>query len=146
MTGLEIVVGWLAGYAWRKARRAAGRADAEVDRAIDAAMDRLHEMVDTRLGDDPALRRLASEAGQDLDTMTTSERTRQRVALALADAADDDPVFAQQLRDLVTQLRQAAAGTRIGAVVATHTGTAVATGGAVANTGVVIGDITTDGR
>lgn len=145
MTGLEVVVGWLAVYAWRKARRVAGRADAEVDRAIDAGMDRLHDLVSSKLHGDPALARLEAEAGQDLDTVATGDRVRQRVQLALQDAVEDDAGFAVQLRDLIAQLQQAGAPSPA-TVIAAHTGPAIATGGGVANTGVVTGDVSAGGR
>jgi hypothetical protein len=145
VTGLEVVVGWMAVYAWRKARRVAGRADAEVDQVIDTGMDRLHELVSSKLRGDPALARLEAEAGQDLDRVAAGDRIRQRVQLALQDAVEDDATFAAQLRELIAQLQQAGApGTTT--VVAAHTGPAIATGGGVANTGVVTGDVSAGGR
>lgn len=103
MMGIELVVGYLAAWAVRKGRRVAGRADQELDQALDAGMDRLHELVAGKLGGDPALERLALEgqSGQE-----PSERTRQRVQLALEDAADDDPDFGQTLRAAVDRLEE----------------------------------------
>src|SRR5690242_18566824 len=101
MTVLEITVGYLAGWAWRRARRAAGRPETGVDAAIDARLEQLHDLVAGKLGSDAALRRLESEASSDLDAQPTlSDRTRQRVILALEDATDDDPSFAARLADL----------------------------------------------
>jgi len=67
MTGIEIAVGYVFAWLVRKANRVAGRADAEVDRTLDAAMSKLHDVVSTKLGEDPALKKLAeeAEAGQD---------------------------------------------------------------------------------
>ncbi|MEV6113012.1 hypothetical protein AB0L59_10930 [Streptomyces sp. NPDC052109] len=101
-------------FAWllRKAKRVAGRADQEVDRTLDAAMDQLHELVSRKLGEDPALHRLAEEAraGQD----QASDRTRQRVQLALEDAAEEDPGFREAMDRAVKQL-QSLSGTSGGA-------------------------------
>ncbi|MGW5284674.1 hypothetical protein ACWERI_35425 [Streptomyces collinus] len=79
------------------------RADGEVDRALDAGMDRLHHLVSQKLGEDAALGRLNEEAagGQD----GPSDRTRQRVQLALEDAAERDPAFAADLEHALHQLR-----------------------------------------
>ena len=81
MAGIELAVGYVFAWAVRKARRVAGRADAEVDRALDAALDRLHRLVGCKLGEDPAWRRLAEEAGTDRGEL--SGLTRHRVMLAL---------------------------------------------------------------
>ncbi|MDH6130090.1 hypothetical protein [Kitasatospora sp. GP82] len=95
MTGMEFAVGYLFAWAVRKAKRVAGRADEEVDRTLDAAMDELHDLVSRKLGEDTALQRLAdeAEAGQE----EPSGRTRQRVQLALEDAAEHDQGFAEAL-------------------------------------------------
>ncbi|MFE0684369.1 hypothetical protein ACFW17_26655 [Streptomyces sp. NPDC058961] len=102
MTGIEIAIGYLFAWAVRKARLAAGRADGEVDRMVNAGMDRLHEVVSRKLGDDPALRRLTDEAasGQELP----SDRTRQRVRLALEEASETDPGFAVALEQAAAHL------------------------------------------
>jgi hypothetical protein len=141
----ELVVEWLGAWAWGKARRLAGRADAEVDRMIDAGLDQLREVVVTKLGDDPALARLDEEAGQDPESVSTSPRTRQRVQLALEEAADGDPEFAAQVHDAVALLRGAGAPS-VSEVAAINTGPAVATGGGVAVSGAVGGDVSTAGQ
>ncbi|MEU6192779.1 hypothetical protein [Streptomyces sp. NPDC047061] len=102
MTGIEIAVGYVFAYLVGKAKRVAGRADQEVDRTLDAGMDRLHGLISRKLGEDPALRRLAEEAEAGQDQL--SDRTRQRVQLALEDAAQDDLGFAQALNQAVQQL------------------------------------------
>ncbi|MEU7341999.1 hypothetical protein [Streptomyces sp. NPDC007074] len=87
----------------RKARRAAGRADAEVDHALDAAMDRLHETVAARLGSDPALERTVEEAAS--GRAEPMPHTRQRLELALQDAAGSDTAFADALAGIVAELQ-----------------------------------------
>ena len=62
MVGVELVVGYLIGWAVRKARRVAGRADAEVDPVLDAGMERLHQVVAARLGTDPAREQAMGQA------------------------------------------------------------------------------------
>ena len=103
MVGVELAVGYLFAWAVRKARRVAGRADAEVDQALEAGMDRLHDVVVSRLGSEPALERVIQEAASDLAEPT--QRTRQRLQLALEDAAEHDTVFAEALRQAVEQVR-----------------------------------------
>lgn len=104
MTGTEIAVGYLFAWAVRKAKRVAGRADAEVDRTLDAAMDRLHDLVSRKLGEDPALRRLAEEAAAGQEKPT--DRTRQRVQLALEEAAEQDSGFAEGLNALARAVEE----------------------------------------
>jgi hypothetical protein len=113
MTGIELVIGYVAAWAWQKARRMAGRADAEVDQALDAGMDRLHELVSSKLGGDRALAQLETEAGRNLDAESVSPRTRQRVRLALEEAVETDPDFGVRLADLVAQLQQAGGSPRV---------------------------------
>jgi vacuolar-type H+-ATPase subunit H len=131
MTGLDLVVGYLAAWAWRKARRVAGRADAEVDHMLDAGMDRLHELVATRLAGDPALRRLEDEAAADPKVPAVRERTRDRVRLALEDAAEADPEFAGRLEELVAEVRAAErrSGQHVAAAVTASEERSIAAGG-----------------
>ncbi|WP_432984304.1 chromosome partitioning protein [Dactylosporangium sp. CA-233914] len=137
MTGLEVVAGWLAIYAWGKARRAAGRADAEVDRLVDHGLDRLHELVSDKLGGDTALSQLEVEAGRDTAQVEVSKRTLQRVELALEEAAERDQQFAARLEELRGQVQAA----QPRAYIASNTGDATASGGGIAVTGVVVGDL-----
>ncbi|MFF4360227.1 hypothetical protein [Streptomyces sp. NPDC001604] len=151
MTGIEVAVGYVFAYLVRKGKRVAGRADAEVDRGLDAGMDRLHDLVSTKLGKDPALERAVeeAEAGQG----EPSERTRRRLADSLEDAAERDPDFAQVLQELVEQLRatEKAAAAAHGGVSAFGSGQAVGghvtitagDGGAAAMT---MGDVTIGAR
>ncbi|MBM9510304.1 hypothetical protein [Actinacidiphila acididurans] len=103
MTGIEIAVGCMFAWAVRKARRVAGRADQEVDRTLDAAMDDLHDLVSRKLSEEPALRRLTEEAEAGRDQ--PSDRTQQRVQLALEDAVEQDPGFAEALEHAVGTLQ-----------------------------------------
>ncbi|HWB37323.1 MAG TPA: hypothetical protein VHA75_14995 [Rugosimonospora sp.] len=106
--GLEVAVGYLATWAWRRARRAAGRIEDRVDAAVDAKLEKLYDTVAGKLSGDPSLGKLATEAGQDTaEQPALSDRTRDRVRLSLEDAADGDPAFAAQLADLVAQVKQA---------------------------------------
>jgi hypothetical protein len=109
MTSIEIAVGYVFMWAVRKAGRAAGRTDTEVDRTLDASMDRLHDLVSRKLGQDPAWRRLTEEAGNGREQ--PSDRTRRRVQLALEDAAETDPSFAERLARLIEQLAGAHSAT-----------------------------------
>jgi hypothetical protein len=146
MTGVEIAVGYVFAWLVRKAKRVGERADAEVDRSLDAGMNRLHDLVSSRLGDDPALTRATEEAKQEL--LEPTERTRRRLTDSLEDAAERDPGFAQELEKLVEELQAATAATPgIGGVVATVGGTAIggsvgirAEGGSAA--AVIMGDVT----
>jgi hypothetical protein len=143
VTGLELVVGWLAAYAWGKARLVAGRADAEVNRTLGAGMDRLHDLISTKLGADPALARLEAEAGRDVATVTevvVNDRTRQRVQLSLDEATESDPGFAADLAALIAELRQTGHQAAAASVTASHTGQATALGG-VAISGAVGGNV-----
>lgn len=98
---LELLAGYVVGYLVQKFGRVFRRADEEVDLAIDAGMDRLHEVVAERLGNEPALTQLAEETEEGRE----SPRTRQRVRLALEEAAENDPAFAAELERLVGELR-----------------------------------------
>jgi len=114
VTGIEIAIGYLFAWAVRKAQHVAGRADREVDRALDAGMDRLHDVVSGKLGSDPALHRLAEEAASGRES--PSDRTRQRVLLALEEADETDAGFAADLEQAVAHLQSLdpAPGTRPG--------------------------------
>ena len=131
MTGIEIAVGYLAAYAWRKARRVAGRADEIVDEGLDAGMDRLQGLVESRLGaDDRALKQLQAQSGADLDAVAVPERTLERVRLALLDEVETDPGFGTQLQELVERLQalEKRSGTQVASVTASGQ-RAIAVGG-----------------
>jgi hypothetical protein len=100
MIGFELVAGYLAAYAIRKAQRAGKRADAEVDYALDSTLDRLHALVAKKLGDDPAIRKLQHEAEEGAPT----QRTAQRVTLAVEDAVENDAEFEARIREVLSKL------------------------------------------
>ncbi|MFG2481113.1 hypothetical protein [Streptomyces fagopyri] len=66
-------------------------------------MDRLHELVSSRLGPDPALERAREEVEE--GRMEPSERTRRRLTDSLEDTAERDEEFATTLKRLVEQLQ-----------------------------------------
>lgn len=130
LTGVEIAVGYVFAWLVRKAKRVAGPADTETDRVLDAGMDRLHELVSARLGPDPALKRAQEEAQSGQGEL--SARTRRRLVDALDEVAERDTAFAQALLHAVAGVQVA------GPVdVARYTGTAKASGGGSASTGIV---------
>jgi hypothetical protein len=112
MTGLEpLVVGYLAAWVARKARRVGDRVDRALDDALDARVDRLCDLVVRKLGGEPALTQLEQEVAEGVD----NERTKVRLQLAVEDAAERDPSFADELRVLVEQIRSEPSGIVINA-------------------------------
>ena len=69
-------------------------------------MDRLHDVVSRKLGNDPALHRLTEEAASGRES--PSDRTRQRVVLALEEADETDAGFATDLEQAVAHLQSVA--------------------------------------
>lgn len=128
--GAEIAVGYVFAWLVGKARRVAGQADSEFDRGLDAGMGHLHDLVSRRLGEDPALARAAEEALAGREEPT--RRTRRRLIDALEDASEHDETFARAMATAVAAVQ--AAGPVDTAV---DTGSAQATGGGTASTGVV---------
>ena len=112
IVGAEVAVAYLLTWLVAKARRGLRQADEHVDAAVDAGVDyisqRLHELIGTKLRGDFALEQLELEAGNETESPT--ERTVQRVTLALEEAVEGDPSFARAIEDLVGQL-QSASGT-----------------------------------
>jgi hypothetical protein len=105
MVGVELIVGYLIAWAVRKGRLVAGRLDGEVDQALGAGLDRLHDVVAHRLGTEPALSDLEQEAAADGEDV--SDRTRQRVGLAVEAAAARDEAFAAAVAQALAVLRAA---------------------------------------
>lgn len=137
MTGLEIAVGFLVGWAVRKIRRVGQRVDAEVDQTLDSGLDRLHELVSSKLGGEPALIKLVAEVEQSGEA---SPRTQERVRLALEDAAENDAGFASELAALVQQLQDVQH--QAGVVIAGQQGVAIS-GGVQADRGAIaVGGVT----
>lgn len=144
VVGLELIAGYLVAWGVRKARRAGERLDSDVDEVLDAGLDRLHDLVVTKLGDDPAVTRLEVEAAAG----EVSERTRRRVADAVAEAAEWDVTFGGALEDLVGGLARLGAPATITAsglrsVAAGGNVDVRAEGGSVA--GVSLGDVNLGG-
>ena len=117
--GLQLVMGGVVAWVLGKARRAAGLADGQVDHAMDVLAERAHGAIDARLGADPAWVKLNAEAETE---GAVSDRTRQRVELAVEDAVEADPGFAEQWQHIVAEL---AAKQTARNVSATSGGTAV---------------------
>lgn len=103
MTGFEtavaaVAVGWLV----TKFKKTVGRAADIADDSMESLLNRLHSLVLRKLGEDPALEKLESEAQSD----EVSDRTSKRVELALQEAVEENPEFGDSLKDLVAQLQQ----------------------------------------
>ncbi|WP_404867774.1 hypothetical protein ACI1MP_04580 [Kitasatospora griseola] len=122
--GVEIAVGYVFAWAVRKARLVAGRADGEVDRVLETGMDRVHDLVTTKLGQDPALTKAVAEAGA--ETAVLSANTRQWLALSLNDRAEQDPQFAAALLAAVQAVQNAERSAGVSA-----SGDGIAVGGPV---------------
>lgn len=105
--GIEIAVGFLIAWVVRKAGRVGRRVDTEVDQVLDAGLDRLHDLVVAKLGGDPALEKLQSEAGESGEV---GARTQARVRLALEEAAEQDLAFAAEFEAAVAQVQAAQRG------------------------------------
>ena len=134
MFGAEVVVGYVFAWLVRKAKRVGERADDHVDEALDAGVDRLgeklHDLVTGRLRGESALERLESEAGEGKEA--PSPRTAQRMALALEDAAEQDPEFAGAVEGLVSELKAASAVAGAGGLAVAGSLTIHAEGGSIA--------------
>lgn len=129
MVGLDIAAGYLFSWLVRKARRAAGQADKAVDQILDAELDRLHELVDRKLGMDPALERVKQEVQSGQKEL--SEVGQQWLTLALQARAEEDPGFGAALWQVLERLAavsgepgppapSAAGGVAVGGNVAVH--------------------------
>jgi hypothetical protein len=117
VVGAELVVGYVFAWLAGKGRRAAQRADGKVDQAVDTTVDRLgeklHELVAGKLAGDASMVKLTEEAQQ--GAVEPSARTRTRVALAVEEAAEQDPDFDVAVEKLVRQLGAAHGGVSAGA-------------------------------
>ena len=128
MVGVDLAVGYLASWLWRKARRVGGQVDADVDEVLDASVERLHRAVLAKLGDDPAVKQLTGEASASTETEAVSPRTRQRVVLALEEAAEQDADFGRQFETLLAEVKKA---DKAGSVTVTGGARSVVAGGDV---------------
>ena len=123
--GLEVAVGFLIAWAVGKARRAGKQLDGVADQVVDASAVRLRDVLLRKLGGDSAMQRLQLEAAE---TGTVSDRTQQRVTLALEDAVENDSQFAGELK---AALAEAETGGTVISGTANATGTGSVAIGAV---------------
>lgn len=107
MTGIEVAIGLLVTWLARKAKRVGQQVDADVDQVLDTGVAKLHELVVDRLGSDPAVVKLHAEV---TETGAASDRTKDRVRLAVEQAFEDAPEFKERFLALVSQLRAAHGG------------------------------------
>jgi hypothetical protein len=122
MVEIGLVVGYVIAWALRKGRRVAERLDQTVDAGLDAGLDRLHGVVASKLGADPALKDMEEEAGADGQV---SDLTRRRLELSLMAAAQKDDLFEKAVAELAAELRRADPQ---GGVLAVGQGTAAVAG------------------
>ncbi|MFC9250048.1 hypothetical protein [Amycolatopsis thailandensis] len=107
-------MGFLIAWTVGKARRAGKQLDGIADQVVDASAARLREVVLRKLGTDSAVERLQLEAGQ---PEGVSERTAQRVTLALEDAVEQDVDFAADLKAALAEAEKSAAIAGLGGTV-----------------------------
>lgn len=101
MAVVEIAVAAVAGYAWRKAKRAAGQADRTVDGVLDGWMQRLNDVVLAKAGRNPAIRALQDEAaGSDAGRLQVNQGTADSAAQVINWIMQGDRAFAAQLNQL----------------------------------------------
>lgn len=102
---IEVAVGCLVAWTWRKARRVGGLLDEEVDFVEDTLAGKLHAVIARKLNGNSELERLGeeAEAGQE----QPSALTARRVTEAVTAAVESDPVFAAELKEAVAQLEAA---------------------------------------
>ncbi|WP_328617208.1 hypothetical protein OHS18_13280 [Amycolatopsis sp. NBC_00355] len=132
---LEAAVGFLIAWAVGKARRAGNQLDGAVDQVVDASAARLRDVLLRKLGRDSAVERLQLEAAESAEI---SDRTRQRVTMAIEDAVDHDAEFAAELEAALADARQN------GGLVAGAGGTVISGSAAAHNGGVAIGAVGRD--
>ncbi|MEU2783193.1 hypothetical protein [Streptomyces sp. NPDC007110] len=127
--GVDLMAGAAVGYLVRRARRIGAGGDVPADLVLDQNMDALHELVAGAIGEDPALTRLLEQASDG----EVTERTIRRATDAIADRAEEDPGFADELAASVDRLQRHEAG------LAPHSGISVAHDLRVETGGVVVG-------
>ncbi|MGV9834296.1 hypothetical protein ACWDUL_08885 [Nocardia niigatensis] len=135
MTGMEVIVGMIAGWLVTKANRAAGRLDAHADQVVDAAADRLWDVVSRKLQLNPGIQQLVNEAEAQTG-QTVSDDARRQARLALEEAVASDALFAAELEAAAAQLQAAMRQSQPLPVPSV-----VTTTGAVTNTGTVQGSV-----
>jgi hypothetical protein len=133
--GLEVAVGFLIAWAVGKARRAGKQLDGVADEVVDASAGRLRDVLMRKLGKDSAVERLRREAAR---PEGVSDRTTQRVRLALEDAVEHDRGFAAELESALAEAAEN------GGLVATSGGTAVSGTATASGGGIAIGAVGRD--
>ncbi|MGW5715332.1 hypothetical protein ACWEVP_04135 [Amycolatopsis sp. NPDC003865] len=123
--GLEVAVGFLIAWAVGKARRVGKQLDGVADQVMDASAVRLRDILVRKLGTDSAVQRLQLEAAESPEI---SERTLQRVTLALEEAVVQDGEFAAELESALAEVSDSDGTPQTMAV----SGSAVAHGGGIA--------------
>ncbi len=114
----SVVIGLIAAWAVRKARRAGGQLDGTADAAVDAVTGRLDALVRSKLAGHPALHDLDEEAAGDpagdrsADAVgaggAVADLTMEQLELSLRAAVARDRGFAEQLASLVAELQELA--------------------------------------
>lgn len=93
--GVEMVVGFLVAWAVGKARRVGKQVNGLTDQTLEVVVDQVWMVVAAKLGADPAIQRLVTEARE---TGDASVETRASAAASLQQAVQQDQRFAAQLR------------------------------------------------
>jgi hypothetical protein len=96
MTGVEVLAGAAVGYLLRRLRKRDGL---EV-LGLDTALEELRQLLVRMIGDDSALVRLREQA----EMGEVSERTKRRTADAIAEAAESDYLFYDELQHIIERL------------------------------------------
>jgi hypothetical protein len=136
IVSLEVAIGFVIAWVVGKARRAGQHLDGLADDVVDAGAIRVRELVLTKLDGDSAVRRMEVEAAE---TGKVSDRTRQRLELALEEATEEDEKFAAELSEALTQAREPR---KDNSVAVTGTATATGPGGsAVGAIGSITGNV-----
>lgn len=114
MTGTEIAVAaYLFAWAKRRGKPLSERAGQEADTAGGLLMDQLHELVVGKLGArSQGLERLERKAAAGAEKLDGTTGTL--VSASLTAAMEDDPGFADALRQVVAGLQAAEAGGAVG--------------------------------